>query len=467
MKLWPARIATISPTFAAMNTFEDLSLSNPLRNALADLGFTQPTPIQEQSTSVILSGRDMVGIAQTGTGKTFAYLLPILRDMKYATDGHPRVLILVPTRELVLQVVEQTQRLTKYMSVRTLGVYGGANIDKQRYAAEQGSDIVVATPGRLYDLILSKSVVLKAVKKVVIDEVDVMLDLGFRFQLTNIFELLPAKRQHIMFSATMTEEVDALIDDFFVAPVRIAIAMSGTPLENIRQEAFAVPNFYTKVNLLKYLVSDRKVFRKVLIFAANKRTADRLFGEMSIGFEKEICVIHSNKTQNYRLRSLEDFNKGNKRMLIATDVMARGLDLDRITHVINFDTPTYPENYMHRIGRTGRAEQEGTAILFYTPKEADHKWAIEVLMALEIPEMEWPGEVEITNQLIPEERPIVIEPAGRRLSLEETSGGALHEKKAKNKKVNLGGSYKREIKKKYKKPKTRGDKQANMKKKRR
>jgi len=461
------RFATISPTFAAMSTFEDLSLSNPLRNALADLGFTQPTPIQEQSNSVILSGRDMVGIAQTGTGKTFAYLLPLLRDMKYSTEGLPKVLILVPTRELVVQVVEQAQSLTKYMSVRTLGVYGGASMEKQRAAAAQGMDILVATPGRLYDLVINKSVQLKAVKKVVIDEVDVMLDLGFRFQLTNIFELLPAKRQHVMFSATMTEEVDALIDDFFVSPERIAIAISGTPLENIRQESYAVPNFYTKVNLLKHLVADRKGFQKVLIFVANKKTADRLYGEMSLGFEKEICIIHSNKTQNYRLRSLEDFNKGSKRMLIATDVMARGLDLDRITHVINFDTPIFPENYVHRIGRTGRAEQEGTAILFFTPKEAEHKWAIEVLMGQEIPELDFPEEVEITNQLIPEERPRVFEPSGRRLSLEESSGGALHEKKAKNQKVNLGGSYKREIKKKYKKPKTRGDKNANMRKKKR
>ncbi|MEQ8240392.1 MAG: DEAD/DEAH box helicase [Cyclobacteriaceae bacterium] len=447
-----------------MAHFENLNLSNALRNAVEDLGFENPTPIQEAAFPLVLSGRDMVGIAQTGTGKTFAYLLPLLNNLKYANDSNPRILILVPTRELVVQVVEQVELLTKYMSVRVMGVYGGSNIKTQRVAVAAGMDVLVATPGRIYDLVLSRSIELKAVKKLVIDEVDVMLDLGFRFQITNIFELLPEKRQSVMFSATMTEDVDVLIDDFFVAPERISIAISGTPLENIAQSAYAVPNFYTKVNLILDLVSHKKEFHKTLIFVPNKRSADRLFEVMEEFYEKEVCVIHSNKTQNYRLRSLRQFNEGVKRIMIATDVIARGLDLDKISHVISFDVPLYPENYMHRIGRTGRAEEQGKSILLYTDKEVKYKKAIEGLMQYEIPQEVLPEHVEISQELTPEERPKPKEINSAHKHKDNIEAGpAFHEKKEKNKRENWGSAYKR-AGKKYKKPKTRGDKRANNKK---
>ena len=237
-------------------TFQDLKLNTPLYNALEDLGFVTPTPIQERAFNVVASGKDMVGIAQTGTGKTFAYLLPILRNLKYSTQDNPRVLILVPTRELVVQVVEEAEKLAKYINVRMLGVYGGVNINTQKQAVVQGLDIIVATPGRLYDLALSRVLQLKSIQKLVIDEVDVMLDLGFRHQLINIFDILPERRQNIMFSATMTEDVDALITDFFIAPEKISIAVSGTPLENISQTKYTAPNFHTKLNLLFHLLND-------------------------------------------------------------------------------------------------------------------------------------------------------------------------------------------------------------------
>ncbi|MFK7952814.1 MAG: DEAD/DEAH box helicase [Ekhidna sp.] len=441
------------------SSFDQLNLSNPLKNALTDLGFQSPTPIQEEAFSVIMSGKDVVGISQTWTGKTFAYLLPLLRDLKYSEQLHPRILILVPTRELVVQVVDQINSLTTYMNVRALGVYGGTNINTQKDRVAEGMDILVATPGRLYDLVLHKSVQLKGVKKVVIDEVDVMLDLGFRFQLTNLFELLPAKRQHIMFSATMTEDVDTLIDDFFIAPEKITIALSGTPLNNIDQSAYTIPNFYTKANFLNHLLTDKDEFEKVLIFVSSKRNADRLFEILNEEYESELCVIHSNKSQNYRLRSLDQFNDGKKRLLIATDVIARGLDLDNVSHVINMDTPLYPENYMHRIGRTGRAEKEGKTILLSTEVEMEYKEAIEELMNLEIKLMDLPEEVVISKELIPEERPKVFQPEiSSKLKHSQPSGEETHEKKDKNKKVNLGGTYRRELAKKYKKPLTRGDK---------
>ena len=307
--------------------------------------------------------------------------IPILDELKFSKQLNPRILVLVPTRELVIQVVDNIATFTRYMNVRTLGVYGGVNLNKQVQSIMLGSDIIVATPGRLYDLALSNALNLKGIKKLVIDEVDVMLDLGFRRQLTNIMELLPDRRQNIMFSATMTEHVDVLIDDFFIQPRKISIALSGTPLDNISQTSYQVRNFYTKVNLLKHLLVDEDEFKKVIVFVSNKRSADRLFESIEKEFNDEVCVIHSNKTQNYRIRSIEDFDSGKNRILVSTDVMSRGLDLDRISHVINFDTPDYPENYMHRIGRSGRAEHEGKSILFFTKKEIEWKESIESLMS--------------------------------------------------------------------------------------
>ncbi|WP_435261319.1 DEAD/DEAH box helicase [Tenacibaculum sp. nBUS_03] len=445
-----------------MVSFQELDLSNPLRNSIEDLGFVNPTPIQEQAFPVIRSGKDVVGIAQTGTGKTFAYMLPILRDLKFSKQLHPRVLLLVPTRELVVQVVDEIEKLAKYINLRVLGVYGGVNLNRHKEAVLQGTDIIVATPGRLYDLAISRVLKLKSIQKVVIDEVDVMLDLGFRFQLLNIFDLLPVRRQNIMFSATMTEDVETLIDDYFIMPKKIAIAVSGTPLDNIEQVTYDVPNFYTKINLLKELLFDKNEYAKVLIFAPNKRNADRIFNLLEEEYPRQCCVIHSNKTQNYRLRSIEEFNNGNHRILIATDVIARGLDLNEITHVINFNPTQYPENYMHRIGRTGRADHKGKSILFVTEKEHNSRVSIEELMDYKIPVLEIPEHVEIFKELTEEERPSEDRDQSKnRTSQEYVPGPAFHEKKEKNKKVNLGGSYRREIVKKYKKPKTRGDKNYN------
>ena len=344
------------------------------------------------------------------------------------------------------------------MNVRSLGVYGGTNINTQIQAVAQGTDVLVATPGRLFDLAMKGVLKLKDIKKLVIDEVDVKLDLGFRYQLNNILELLPERRQNIMFSATMTGEVDALIDDFFKSPIKISIALSGTPLHNISQQCYPVHNFNTKVNLLTHLLQKREEYEKVLVFVSGKKGADRLFEALEEEFLSEICIIHSNKSQNYRFRSLQQFEQGEKRIMVTTDVMARGIDIEKISHVINFDTPEYPENYMHRIGRTGRAERPGQAILFYTEKEIASREAIEKLMDQQIQVRDFPSQVQISHELIPEERPFQPEVKLKSdLAKGNTGGGAFHEKKEKNTKTNQGGSYLRK-KKKHKKPQTRGDK---------
>lgn len=450
-----------------MKAFEELNISKFLRSSISDLGFETMTPIQEQAFPVILSGRDMVGIAQTGTGKTLAYSLPLLHELNYAQPTDPRILVLVPTRELVVQVVEQLESYAAYMNVSILGVYGGTNINTQKKQVAQGVDILVATPGRLYDLVVAQTVRFKQCKKVVIDEVDVMLDLGFRFQLTNIFDHLPKKRQNIMFSATMTDQIEEFIKSYFYNPEKVSVAVSGTRLENIDQQAYPVENFYTKANLLMHLLKDHEKFHKVLVFVGNKKSADRLHEVLSPEYGGELAVIHSNKTQNYRLRSIELFDSGESRILISTDVMARGLDLDQISHVINYDIPAFPENYMHRIGRSGRAQNKGITISFYTDSEASFKQSIEQLMDYKIPELSFPfDEVQISTQKTPEERPKIRETHNPHKKIEEERGAAFHEKKDKNKKENQGGSYRRKIALKYKKPKTRGDKNANRRKKR-
>lgn len=445
-----------------MEQFDDINLQKFLAKGLHELGLIQPTPIQKEAFPVIRSGSDVVGISQTGTGKTLAYLLPILQDLKFSKQITPRVLVLVPTRELVVQVVEAVEQLTKFMGIRVYGAYGGVNINTQKQEVVDGIDVVVATPGRLYDLAVSYAIPLKDVRKLVIDEVDVMLDLGFRTQLKNIFDILSEARQNIMFSATMTDEVDELIDTFFKSPKRIAIAVSGEPLKNINQTCYSVKNFFTKINLLKYILRDKKVFTKVVVFVSSKKLADRLYDLIAIN---GVGIIHSNKSQNARIETIELFDEGEYRILIATDIIARGLDFHKVTHVINFDVPSFPENYIHRIGRSGRAEEKGNSILFYTDKEEENKLEIEQLMNFEIPEIDFPNDVEESQQLLAEEkeRPNLRQSKNRETKREV--GAAFHEKSAKNSKVNLGGKYKRELKNKYKKSRTRGDKNQNLRKK--
>lgn len=439
--------------------FADLNLNSALLNALADLGFDTPTSIQRKFFSPAVSGADVCGIAQTGTGKTIAYLLPCLRQWKFTKAMAPQILILVPTRELVVQVVESINRLTTYMNVVTVGVYGGVNIQTQKLSVEQKVDILVGTPGRLYDLAMNGSVKLKSIKILVIDEVDEMLNLGFRAQLRNIIELLPAKRQNLLLSATLTPEVEELMEVYFANLVKIEAAPTGTPLENIEQLAYGVPNFYTKVNLLKLLFAEDATMNKVLVFAGSKALADQLFEQMQPDYAGISGVIHSNKEQNHRFNTVKQFKEGVYRFLIATDIVSRGIDIEEVSHVINFDAPDTPEDYMHRIGRTGRADKKGIAISFFMPKEKQLQTGIETLMNLEIPLMPLPAHLEISDELTEDEKPkVFMKEIEVKLPKKELSGPAFHEKSAKNKKVNVVVRRKDRMMKKYGKPKTRGQK---------
>jgi len=421
-----------------MSTFEQFNLPKSLQKAIDDLGFTSPTPIQERSFSVIASGRDMMGIAQTGTGKTFAYLMPLLKLYKFTPTHTPKIVILVPTRELVVQVVEEVEKLTKYMSVRTLGIYGGVNINTQKTSVYQGIDVLVGTPGRVMDLALDNVLRFDETQKLVIDEFDEMLNLGFRVQLTSILAMMRPKRQNILFSATMTDEVDAVLEDYFDFPEEVSLAPSGTPLEKIKQVKYAVPNFNTKINLLKHLLSTDESMSRILVFVNNKRFVDMIYDRIEEDFGDQFGVIHSNKSQNYRLTTMQDFQKGDLRGIITTDVMARGLDISDITHVLNFDVAEIPEQYIHRIGRTGRADKEGTAISFVSPKEEEAFIESEMLMDKEVDALSIPEGVEISTVLIESEK--VKQPVKLLMKKVKKDGGtAFHEKSDKNKKVNLGG----------------------------
>ena len=434
-------------------TFADLNLNTPLLTALNDLGFTTPTTIQQRVFSVVMSGRDVCGIAQTGTGKTFAYLLPCLRQWKFSKDKSPQILIIVPTRELVAQVVETVKTLTAYMSLIVVGVYGGVNINTQQTEVMKGVDVLVATPGRLYDLAMKGAFKTKTIKKLVIDEVDEMLNVGFRTQLKNILDFLPPKRQNLMFSATITDEVEALINIYFNDPVRVEAAPTGTPLENIIQTGYEVSNFYTKVNLLELLLTEDKTMTKVLVFAATKQLADQLYEQLETKFPGTAGVIHSNKEQNHRFNTVKQFKEGNYRFIIATDIVARGIDVAEVTHVINFDVPDVPENYIHRIGRTGRADKKGIAITFITEKEKPLLTAIETLMKYRVPIEALPSKLIISDELTEDEKPkIFMKTDAIKPKKKDDAGPAFHEKSAKNSKVNFIVRHKDRMMKKYGKP---------------
>lgn len=439
--------------------FADFKIEKRLLNAVRELGYTTPTTIQEKVFSVVMSGADVCGIAQTGTGKTLAYLLPLLNGWKYTKTKEPQILVLVPTRELVTQVVEAVNSLATQLSVEAMGVYGGVNINTQRLELQNGCDMMVATPGRLYDLAVTGAFKLKSIKKLVIDEMDEMLNLGFRPQIRNILDLLPKRRQNLLFSATLTEEVEGILDDYFDNPVRVEAAPAGTPVENIVQSAYEVPNFYSKVALLRLLLTEDESMTKVLVFAASKKLADALYEALEPSFEGTLGIIHSNKDQNYRFHTVKRFKEGSCRAIIATDIVARGVDVAGVTHVINFDLPDSPEAYIHRIGRTGRADKRGQAISFITEKEAKVKEDIESFMKLSIPVLPLPPHLALSTRLTEDEMPkVFMKEIPVKLPKKEERGASFHPKSAKNSKVNKRVNHRDEMKKKYGKPKKRSGK---------
>lgn len=375
--------------------FQELNLNKQLLNAIDDLGYENPTPIQEKVIPLGLNGHDIIGIAQTGTGKTAAFLLPILMQVKYAQGDSPRVLILEPTRELAIQVEEECEKFCKYTDLRYTAIYGGLGPKTQIENIEKGIDILIATPGRFWDLYKKQIINPKSIKYFIIDEADRMMDMGFMPQVNQILEIVPRKRQNMLFSATMPERVKKLSEDFLEFPQEVEVTPQSTPAETVEQFIYYVPNIRTKIAVLEHILKNQEGFDKVIVFTKTKKTADDIFKFIERKIGGTVRVIHANKGQNSRINAINSFKAGEVRVLVSTDVTARGIDVTEVSHVINFDVPSLYEDYVHRIGRTGRAFKTGVAISFVNDAEKYHIKNIEKIISMDIEVRPLPKEIEI------------------------------------------------------------------------
>ncbi|MDQ0193360.1 DEAD/DEAH box helicase [Paenibacillus wynnii] len=370
-------------------TFQELNIIPPILKALSKEGYTSPTPIQEQSIPGVLAGRDLLGCAQTGTGKTAAFSLPIIQLLSEQTSSvstgrRIRSLILTPTRELALQIDENIKAYSQFTNIRCTAIVGGVSQKAQERALHQGADILIATPGRLLDLLNQKRVDLQFVKILVLDEADRMLDMGFIHDVKRIITKMPAKKQTLFFSATMPPEIDKMVKSLLVNPVKVEITPVSSTVDRIEQSVYLL-EMGNKQNQLNLLLEDKSIV-SALVFTRTKRGADRVTKDLA-KINVSAQAIHGNKSQNDRQNALRNFKSGATRVLVATDIAARGIDIDELSHVINFNLPNIPETYVHRIGRTGRAGLSGTAISFCEVDELPFLKDIEKLIGKTIPEV--------------------------------------------------------------------------------
>ncbi|HEX5362897.1 MAG TPA: DEAD/DEAH box helicase [Gallionella sp.] len=403
-----------------MSTFADLKLAPEILRALTESGYTSPTPIQEQAIPLVLEGNDLMAGAQTGTGKTAAFALPMLQKLlPHASPStsparHPvRALILVPTRELAIQVEENVKAYAKHTRLRSLALFGGVDIKTQTPHLKNGVEILVATPGRLLDHIEQKTLQLNTVQMLVLDEADRMLDMGFMPALKRILALLPRQRQSLMFSATFSDEIKKLSEEFLIYPTLIEVARSNASAENIAQKVYLVEQENKHALLTQLLRGDDA--KQVIVFTKTKLTASRLAHQLQReGVAAD--AIHGDKSQTERMQALEAFKQGSVTVLIATDVAARGLDIDSLPMVINYEIPHAAEDYVHRIGRTGRAGASGTAISLVSPEEERYLLDIEKLIKKEIqretlPELAKPQRAPRPEQTHEYHRPAAKKPS--------------------------------------------------------
>lgn len=422
-----------------MASFEDFKLNKQIQSAIAEAGYTEPTEIQQKAITPVLAGQDIMGIAQTGTGKTAAYVLPILMKLKYAQGEDPRALILSPTRELAMQIAEHIRMFSTYLDLRTVLIYGGLGPKTQKELLSKGCDIVVATPGRFLDLYLSGDIVTKNLKFLVLDEADKMMDMGFIGKIHRILEVVPRKRQNLLFSATMSALVRKISGDFLAFPTVVEVTEQATPATSVSQSLYSVPNLKTKINLLNYFFKHDERFSRVIVFCKTKAVADNIFTflERRYGAD-EVRVIHANKGQNTRINSINAFKEGRVRILVATDVAARGLDVSQVSHVINFDVPIVIEDYVHRIGRTGRASHTGDAITFCNPAEEYYVAKIEKLIRQKIPRQDVPPELLAETTPFEERQAIAREIDAQKRKENPEFKGAFHDRKFASKSSSRG-----------------------------
>lgn len=373
-------------------SFKNLGLQKELLQAIEEKGYTEATPIQTQAIPLVLQGFDILAGAQTGTGKTAGFTLPLLQLLSNRGNSKkssaPRALILTPTRELAAQVADSVQTYGKYLPLKAQVIFGGVNIKMQIKQLQGGADILIATPGRLLDLVAQKVVDLSYIEIFVLDEADRMLDMGFIHDIRRVLALLPQKRQNLLFSATFSKEIKSLACTFLTSPQTIEVARHNTPAELVSQLVYSVDN-KRKRELLSFLISSQK-WEQVLVFTRTKHGANRLSKQLTLdGITSE--AIHGNKSQSARTKALSDFKQGLIRVLVATDIAARGLDIDQLPHVVNFELPNVPEDYVHRIGRTGRAGNAGSACSLVCIDEHKLLVDIERLLKQKISKVVAPG----------------------------------------------------------------------------
>ena len=359
--------------------FDDLKLTRQFLNAIEDAGYENATPIQQKAIPPLRAGQDVIGIAQTGTGKTAAFLLPLLQTLKYAQGEAPRGLVLAPTKELVVQIHQEALKFAAYTDLRIVAFYGGVGPKKQIEEIADGVDLIVSTPGRFLEIYSRGHVETKKLKHIVLDEADRMMDMGFMPQIRQIQEVIPTKRQNILFSATFPPRVERLAEEFLLWPTRVEVTPESTPVSTVTQYKLSLPNLRTKIAFIEWYVREQLGDDRLLIFTRRKEEAENLFKFLDRSFDKGVRAVHSNKGQNARINAMQDFKTGAVQILIATDVASRGIDVPETQWVINASVPRDPHDYIHRIGRTGRAFREGSALTLVDPAE---KFALERIESL-------------------------------------------------------------------------------------
>ena len=412
-------------------SFEDLKITKQFLNAIEDSGFEEPTPIQTKAIPPISAGQDVVAIAQTGTGKTAAFALPILQKVKYAQGDLPRALVLVPTKELVIQVHGVFKSLSIYTDLRCLALFGGVGPKSQLEELENGSDILISTPGRFMDLYLRNGLDPKKIKTLILDEADKMMDMGFMPQLRNILEIIPSKRQNLLFSATFPDRVEKLSEEFLLWPTRIEASPPATPVSTVTQIKTAVPNIRTKLNMVSHLLIDIYPDDRALVFVRTKEQAETISKFLERTISGGVRGLHSNKAQNTRLHTMSLFREGAIRVLVSTDVSSRGIDVPETKLVINCTVPRNSADYVHRIGRTGRAFREGVAHTLYDPSEESYLNAVESYLPSKnvITEVPIPDCVQIEETPIYEAKDMARDIDAQKRRADPSFKGAFHEKK--------------------------------------
>ena len=412
-------------------TFSELKVTRQYLDVLEDMGISSPTEIQEKAIPRIRAGQDVIGIAQTGTGKTLAFLLPVMAMLSHAQGKGPRCVVLTPAKELALQIAEVAKQLAAKTDLRVEVVFGGVGHRAQQERLELGCDLVVATPGRFMELYMRHAFSTGYISHLILDEADRMMDFGFMPQLRKLLEILPQKRQNLLFSATYPEKTEAMAEEFLLWPTRVEASPESTAVQTVDQSGYRADNFETKLNLLTALLNEEDVDTQVLLFVREKDQAERIGARLFERVSRSVKTLHANKGQNSRIHAMDAFKAGEIRFLVATDVASRGIDVPKLDLVVNVTVPRDPHDYIHRIGRTGRAMREGRALTLVDPSENAALRRIDTLLGKALPLLPLPAEVKVEPTPRWEAQAMARSIDREKRKADPTFKGAFHEKKRK------------------------------------